>query len=139
MHISRTKALELFKDIPECRRKLEKVNYDVVYFDFVGKEAYKSQKQNNLFHSLLSCFFSSGCASFDNYDEMRLYYKRVAGLVKPVGKFLRETSWADASSSNAKAAIDILIRDMDMAGVIGSSQGKKYSEILKGINQWYEF
>lgn len=32
----------------------------------------------------------------------------------------------------------MLMRDMDMAGVIGSGQGKKYEEILKGIKQFYQ-
>ena len=32
----------------------------------------------------------------------------------------------------------MLMRDMDMSGVIGSAQGKKYEEILKGLKQWYQ-
>jgi hypothetical protein len=86
----------------------------------------------------LQCFWESGCSSFNDYDELRTYYKRVAGLVKPEGKYLKEQSWADATKQNAKTAIDMCIRDMDLSGVIGSSQGNKYCEILKGINEFWE-
>ena len=69
---------------------------------------------------------------------MRLYYKRVAGLVKKQGNMLVESSWSEASKEQAKTAIDMIIRDMDLSGVIGSSQGAKYEQILKGIKQIYE-
>ena len=30
------------------------------------------------------------------------------------------------------------LRDMDLSGVLASSQGHKYEEILKGINEFWE-
>lgn len=42
----------------------------------------KTIKQNNTFHDLLNEFWISGCSSFFDADDMRLYYKRIAGLVK---------------------------------------------------------
>lgn len=53
---------------------------------------------------------------------MRLYYKRVAGLVNKKDGMLVESSWAEAKKEQARVAIDMLMRDMDMAGVIGSGQ-----------------
>lgn len=128
----------LFKEHPEAIKKLDKLKAEYVCVDFITKQTLKSREQNNLFHSLLQCFWESGCSSFNDYDELRTYYKRVAGLVKPAGKYLKEQSWADATKQNAKTAIDMCIRDMDLSGVIGSSQGNKYCEILKGIQEFME-
>lgn len=133
--ISRNHALSLFAPYPALVRKLARMKADYVCIDICSKQTLKSREQNNLFHSLLQCFWESGCSSFADYDDLRAYYKRVAGLVKPCGKFLKEQSWADATKQNAKTAIDMCIRDMDMAGVLGSSQGAKYQEILKGIGE----
>ena len=138
MKISKQKAYELFGAYPECKYRLDRISDDFVYFDLVGRETYKSNKQNRLFHGLLQCFFASGCASFDSFDELRNYYKRIAGLVKKTGSKIIESSWGDASASQARIAIDMMLRDMDMSGVSGSSQSEKYEEILKGINQWYD-
>ena len=135
LELSKTYLKDLFKAHPEALRKLDKLKADYVCVDFITKQALKSREQNNLFHSLLECFWKSGCSSFNDYDELRTYYKRVAGLVKPAGKYLKEQSWADATKQNAKTAIDMCIRDMDLSGVLGSSQGLKYSEILKGIGE----
>lgn len=42
----------------------------------------KTEPQNKTFHKLLNIFWLSGCSSFISYDELRLHYKRIAGLVK---------------------------------------------------------
>lgn len=55
---------------------------DDIYITFEHKAKYKSNKQNALFHSLLTCFWLSGCSSFVSYDTMRKHYKRIAGLIK---------------------------------------------------------
>lgn len=136
--ISRTHALELFAPYKGLINKLNKMKSEYVCIDVCSKQTLKSREQNNLFHSLLQCFWLSGCSSFNDYDELRTYYKRVAGLVKPEGKYLKEQSWSDATKQHAKTAIDMCIRDMDMAGVMGSDQGKKYEEILLGIHELYE-
>lgn len=47
-----------------------------------------------------------------------------------------ESSWEDATKEQAKTAIELLKRDMDLSGVIGSEQGKKYEQILIGINEF---
>lgn len=135
LELSKTYLKDLFKAHPEALRKLDKLKADYICVDFISKQTLKSREQNNLFHSLLQCFWESGCSSFNDYDELRTYYKRVAGLVKPAGKYLKEQSWADATKQNAKTAIDMCIRDMDLSGVLGSSQGQKYTEILKGIGE----
>lgn len=138
MQLTKDQARKVFADFPSALNKIDKIAGDVVYFDLQSKQAYKSAKQNNLFHSLLECFWESGCASFGDYDELRNYYKRIAGLVKKKGSVVLESSWSDAKKEQAKTAIDMCIRDMDASGVLGSSQGKKYEAILKGINLWYQ-
>lgn len=138
MQISKDYARKIFAALPAALQKIDRIEGNEVYFDLQSPAAWKTQRQNNLFHSLLQCFWASGCASFGDYDSLRLYYKRVAGLVKKRDNMLVEGSWSEAKKEQAKTAIDMLMRDMDMAGVIGSAQGKKYEEILKGLKQWYQ-
>lgn len=138
MQISKDYARKIFAALPAALAKIDRIEGNEVYFDLQSPAVWKTQKQNNLFHALLQCFWTSGCASFGDYDGLRLYYKRVAGLVKKRDGMLVEGSWSEAKKEQARIAIDMLMRDMDMAGVIGSSQGKKYEEILKGIKQFYQ-
>lgn len=42
----------------------------------------KTDNQNKTFHKLLNIYWLSGCSSFLSYEELRLHYKRIAGLVK---------------------------------------------------------
>lgn len=51
------------------------------------------------------------------------------------GRVLKEHSWSEAKKQRATEAIDNILHDMDTAGVIGSKMGKKYEEILRGINE----
>lgn len=138
MQLTKDEAKRIFAPLPEALRRIDKISGDIVYFDLLSAQSYKTTKQNNLFHSLLQCFWLSGCSSFSDYDALRLYYKRVAGLVKRKDSVISEASWADASKEQAKTAIDMCLRDMDASGVVGSNQAQKYEAILKGIKQWYE-
>ena len=45
-------------------------------------EKSKTEQQNKTFHSLLQAFWESGCSSFYNYEDLRNYYKRLAGLIQ---------------------------------------------------------
>lgn len=137
MRLTKEKARELFKDYPQALMKIDKIKGDV-YFDLMNQTVFKTNKQNNLFHSLLSCFWESGCSSFGDYDDLRNYYKRVAGLVKKKGSVVLESSWADATKEQAKTTIDMCLRDMDFADVLGSNQANKYIAIKKGINLFYD-
>lgn len=56
------------------------IKEDFGHIEVLTETQYKSKKQNNLFHSLLMCFWESKLSSFDSYDEMRNYYKRMAHL-----------------------------------------------------------
>lgn len=138
MKILKEKAFELLGNYPECRIKLEKIKDDYVYIEVLSQQRYKTLRQNSLFHSLLTVFWKSGCSSYISYDEMRLAYKRFCGLVKNKEGRIVESSWSEATKEQARQAIDMLLQEMDMSGVLGSSVGKKYEEILKGIGDWYE-
>lgn len=50
---------------------------------------------------------------------------------------IKNRSWADVDMTDATRAIQTLMYDMDESGVLGSSKGWKYREILIGINQWF--
>ena len=54
------------------------------------------------------------------------------------GKVIKERSWSIATKKQATEAIDMILHDMDMAGVSGSSEGKHYEEILEGMgDEWW--
>ena len=144
----------------------------VIYIDLLTEKQYKSRKQNNTFHSLLDCFWKSGCSSFVSENAMRFYYKRSVGLIETVfdnsnleqdtknmiwkavqllpisntqlmevvnllkGKVVKEMSWSIATKQQATKAISQILEDMDNAGVIISSQGRKYEEILGGLGEF---
>lgn len=55
---------------------------DVVYLDFLSETQYKSAKQNRTFHSLLDCFWDSGCSSFETKRDLRFHYKELIGLIE---------------------------------------------------------
>jgi len=119
-------------------KKADSENF--VYLKIMNKSQYKSDKQNRTFHSLLQCFWLSGCSSFKDYDELRLYYKDIAGLVirsiKDEKQHIQERSWSDVKKIDAKASIESLLRDMDASGVIVSEvAGAKYKEILQGLGE----
>lgn len=78
--ISRQHALELFAPYKGLVNKLNKMKSDYVCIDVCSKQALKSREQNNLFHSLLQCFWESGCSSFNDYE--------LIGIVSPTGVFL---------------------------------------------------
>lgn len=138
MRMKKEDAIKIFKDNVQALNKIYKIKDDILFIDILSREVYKTNRQNRLYFALLNCFWDSGCSSFVDFDEMRLYYKRMAGLVKYDGKILKEKSWADATKEQAKYTIDNILRDMDYSGVLGSSQGKKYELILKGIGEWLE-
>lgn len=56
----------------------------------------------------------------------------VINLLK--GKVIKERSWSVATKKQATDAVDMILRDMNMAGVSGSEEGKHYDEILEGMN-----
>lgn len=73
MQITKDYARRIFQGLPAALAKIERIEGDQVYFELQSPTAWKTAKQNNLFHSLLQCFWSSGCASFGDYDSLRLY------------------------------------------------------------------
>lgn len=113
--------------------RLSKIKGEYAEIDIMSEEAYKTYKQNRLFHALLNIFWDSGCSSYLSYDDMRLSYKRLAGLVKNKDGRIIEASWADATKEQAKRVIDNLLREMDESGVIGSTQGNRYQSILTSL------
>lgn len=115
--------------------RLAKIKGDYAEIDIMSEESYKTYKQNRLFHSLLNIFWDSGCSSYTSYDNMRLTYKRLGGLVKNIDGRIVEGSWSDAKKDQAKRVIDNLLREMDESGVIGSKEGKKYEFILQQLGQ----
>jgi hypothetical protein len=163
-------ALKIFADRLDIIEQVNKSKDGFVWVEFMTNDEYKSNAQNKLFHSLLTVFYRSGCSSFANFDELKRYYKKMAGLIEykfqnnlkqetksivwkaikllPLpkeevdnlvellkGKIEVEKSWGSVKKKDAQIAIDRLLDDMNTSGVIGSSEGKKYDNILKGIGE----
>ena len=80
--INREQAKELFLHDPKALQNIAENKEDTFYLTLEDMQAYKSNEQNALFYSLLQIFYDSGLSSFRNYDDLRRYYKRMAGLVK---------------------------------------------------------
>lgn len=55
---------------------------DYAYVEVVDEKKYKTNQQTRLFHSLLMCFWKSGCSSFNSYEDLRNHYKEVAHLLE---------------------------------------------------------
>lgn len=75
MRLSREKIKEIFGIDTES---------EFSYLEVVDEKRYKTNQQTKLFHSLLMCFWKSGCSSFNSYESMRNHYKEVAHLLEYV-------------------------------------------------------
>lgn len=168
----------LIEKLAELQEKLGRMleEQEALYLDILSESQYKTAKQNRTFHSLLDCFWKSGCSSFATKRDMKFYYKRLIGLIEVVydnsnlteetkrmvweaakilplavgqrselvdllkGRVLKEHSWSEAKKERATEAIETIKHDMDFAGVISSKEGKKYQEILEGLNadNWWD-
>lgn len=60
------------------------IDEEYAYLEVVDEKRYKTNQQTKLFHSLLMCFWKSGCSSFNSYESMRNHYKEVAHLLEYV-------------------------------------------------------
>ena len=134
--------IDLLIQIPALYEEAKRKEKDgIVYVKVMTAQQFKTDRQNRLFHSLLQTFLLSGCSSFKDFDDMKSYYKNIAGLISIFERnghtVEKEKSWGEATKPNAKIAIDAILRDMDTSGVLGSHLGKKYEEILKMIGIWY--
>lgn len=81
MRLTKDQALKL---IPELTREISRKAGNYINIIIMSDEQLKSNKQNNLFHGLLQCFFDSDCSSFESLEDMRNHYKEIAGLIKRI-------------------------------------------------------
>lgn len=63
--------------------KIEKIKSDRLVLCVMAEDDYKTKSQNSTFHKLLSVYFESGVSSYKDETEMRLKFKKLAGLVEP--------------------------------------------------------
>ena len=93
---------------------------DFAYVEILNEKQYKSRQQNALFHSLLSCFWDSGCSSFESYKNMRFHYKDIAHLIEYV--------FTNDLKEETKQALWRVLKKLP----IDESEKKKVIELLKG-------
>lgn len=66
--------------------------------------------------------------SFHDWEKKAIYK-----LLK--GEYEKHLSWSRVKKDKATLTIDCLLKDMNEAQVIGSKMGKKYEEILNGMEE----
>jgi len=147
--------------IKEKLEELEGINCVIT----VEKATYKTLSQNSAFHALISCFWRSGCSSFSSKEQMRSHYIIEADHISFIkyiwfddegnafettdesnippnynyAEILFPASWSNISKEKAMQVMTSLMRDMDESGVLASSEGMKYAEILDGMTKedWF--
>lgn len=111
MRISKGKVKELLDvDIED----------DYAYIEIINEKKYKSNQQTRLFHSLLMCFWKSGCSSFNSYEDLRNYYKEQAHLL--------EYQFKNDLESYTKECVWKALKFLP----ISEDEKKKVIELLKG-------
>ncbi len=104
------------------------IDEDYGYIEVLSERQYKSRRQSNSFHALLTCFWKSGCSSFESYEQMRNHYKEIAHLLEmqtycPLERQTKEYLWK---------AVKLL--------PITESERNKIAELLRGrIAVWHSF
>jgi hypothetical protein len=98
----------------------QEIEDDFAYIEILNEKQYKSRQQNALFHSLLSCFWDSGCSSFESYKSMRFHYKDIAHLIE----YVFTNDLKESTKQILWRAVKVL--------PIEESERKKVIELLKG-------
>ena len=98
----------------------QEIEDDFAYVEILTEKQYKSRQQNALFHSLLSCFWDSGCSSFESYKSMRFHYKDIAHLIE----YVFTNDLKEETKQMLWRAVKLL--------PIDESERKKVVELLKG-------
>lgn len=96
-----------------------------IYVKFYSPTAYKTQKQNSLFHSLLTIYWQSGLSSYSSMKEMRDHFKEIAGL-KVIKRTVEEVGLALSMNDKRK-----LLKQIKAAG-FGDDEQKIIYAALRG-------
>lgn len=125
---------------PYLRKEIEKYKSDdtILVCSITTYKTWLSNQQNSTFHSLLSCYYSSGCCS-DDYEVLRKRFKKLVGLIKvsetTAGGYKviqeKETTWSNVKKEDATIAINELINEMYKAKV----NTPKFEQIMIGLGE----
>ncbi len=130
--VNREQAAELFKHNPKMLESLSKAIGDDFYLTLNDIDVFKSNEQNALFHSLLDCFWGSGCSSFASPFDMKLYYKDIAGLV--------EYKYQSKLDEYTKTLVHRCFKLVKLQDLLSEEQWKNVCLSLKGevvyIHSW---
>lgn len=96
------------------------IKEDFGFIEILTETQYKSKQQNNLFHSLLMCFWESKLSSFDSYEELRNHYKRIAHLC--------DVKWENTLDDSTKKMLWKAVQQLP----IKEQQRAEIVELLKG-------
>lgn len=73
---------------------------------------------------------------YNAIKKLHLTYKTEQNIYKMLkGEYEKHLSWSRVGKKKAILTIDSLLHDMDESNVIGSKMGKKYEEILIGMEK----
>jgi len=110
---------------PLLRKKIKEYKSDDLVCDIMVYSTWLSNQQNKTFHTLLSCYWSSGCCSDEDYEALRSRFKKLVGLITvsetTAGNYKviqeKEVSWSKVKKEDATIAIKSLIDEMFESGV----------------------
>jgi hypothetical protein len=134
--------------VKELFAKTNKKHGGYITIKICEPERVGTDSQNRAFHSLLGEYWISGLSSYESYEDLRDSIKlKVAGPDEFIyikdGKVRRSKtlegvegryaevpkSWADFTLDERKMAIDLVIKEANLAGV----NSKKWDEIITGM------
>ena len=121
------------------RKKIEGYSSDDLILDVMTPKTYLNNLQNATFHSLLSCYWVSGCCSDKDYEALRKRFKKLVGLIKVDKAEIEgltviketETTWGNVKQTDATIAIKSLIDEMYESGV----NTPKFQQIMRGLGE----
>lgn len=126
---------------------------------FQNLKKYKSIKQNNAFHGLLSLFFRSGCYSCgaETFQALKNYYKKKIGLIRSYVYFNGEKiievknksdipayinlkacriileSFSRATRTQAREGIDLIKTEMLKSGIEQTTYAKEFWQVINEL------
>ena len=100
---------------------------DDIIVSFTTPKKFKTNKQNALFHSLLTVYFESGMSSYRDYDDMRSHFKKIAGLVSEYSETVSQS--LPLTMEQKRIVFAYITKACKIAGVSEHVQNEMFSRL----------
>jgi hypothetical protein len=119
-----TALMEIRNEIIEPQHPYNTIANKTYFLTLETEVKQKTNNQNRLFHGLLQAFWESGMSSFLSYEDLRDYYKRIAGLIE-----LKRTNPLKEETKN------ILYKAIKLLPITDQEKQRTY-DLLKGKQEF---